>query len=517
MTDIRKILASDNSTKFFLVIGCLLYLPVLCLATKTGFAFIDDYESLEFPRNAFGSPQIFFDWILNRFSLAAVNLRWRPFYELEGTFRWAVLGNHPGLHHLYRVILRICTAILSAKIISMCSRDRSISTWLAPLALLLFLFFPNNPEARLVPLELPLVFFMCVYFGLLTHWYFLRHHESNVPNRQFIREVLGTAFAAAMMAASKEQGYALILPALLPVFLSHRSLRDRLITVGSLCLVFIWFAIKLRGLGAGEPFKTPHLITLLSNLFNPFRSRVWMAIFMIAFIAAITYMTRRLLKSWRNLDGVSLVYLFCIQAFVGYCFMFHLFPNSCIRYNYPAAWLMLFLLLLPACVPGEWKFLWQKKYVVCAVLFLVLASYRNFIFQFYSHYAVRSSENALIAEIIKVQSSGGTVWLKVTDEWTNSLKIRMNDFQKFVPADGSPLKLIGIDGQPEIGDYIVNPPESRSTDVVLYQTPAFPPSSAYLTLEKLNRWIAFGEHQAAIYDCGAPFGLDTSFSIVRRQ
>ena len=166
----------------FVAVPVLLYLPVLYYSLNTPFALVDDYRTWVFIR-IFDGFDIFYDWLSTEFlGYDWYDLRYRPFWEFYSAATWKVFGPVPWLHHLARWATHFgAVAAFAAAFLCFHPRNRDGNgnsaasrrlIRLLPLTALIYLwiFFPNQPAARLSPQEVQTVFFLalCVWMTALT-------------------------------------------------------------------------------------------------------------------------------------------------------------------------------------------------------------------------------------------------------------------------------------------------------------------------------------------------------------
>ena len=164
----------------FAVIPALLYLPVLYYSLDTPFALVDDYILWRFVK--------IFDWFdlwinVEFLGYDLEDPRYRPFWEFYTALTWKVFGTASWLHHLTRWAMHFgAVAAFAAAFLCFQRRnsrnDASDSAAphriirLLPLTTLVYLwiFFPNQPAAKLSPQETHTVFFLaiCVWMTALT-------------------------------------------------------------------------------------------------------------------------------------------------------------------------------------------------------------------------------------------------------------------------------------------------------------------------------------------------------------
>lgn len=151
----------------------LLFLPALYYALTTPFALIDDYAMSKVFMGIMDSREEFFRWLTD-LTYRDGEYRHRPFWEFYNAATWHVFGPVPWLHHLARWVIHFGAVFaFGAALLSFMpgrkGRD-GVGVWgigrllsLATLAYL-WIFFPNQPAARLAP---PGVY-MALFLGLCT-------------------------------------------------------------------------------------------------------------------------------------------------------------------------------------------------------------------------------------------------------------------------------------------------------------------------------------------------------------
>ncbi len=161
-------------------IPVLLYIPVLHYSLNTSFALVDDYIIWS-GLNIFNR---FYEWLSLEFlGYDWVDPRYRPFWEFYSGATWKVFGATPWLHHIARWAMHLgAVAAFAAAFLCFQRRNRRNRDGdsaasnriirLLPLTALVYLwiFFPNQPAAKLSPQEAHTVFFLaiCVWMTALT-------------------------------------------------------------------------------------------------------------------------------------------------------------------------------------------------------------------------------------------------------------------------------------------------------------------------------------------------------------
>ena len=183
----------DPAAIAFAAIPALLYLPVFYYSLDTPFALVDHYVEWVFLRIF----DHFNHWLYAEFVILGrsqhwldveylgrhwENFRYRPFWEFYIGATWKVFGTAAWLHHLARWAEHFA-AVAAFAAAYLCFQRRNKRNGngdgatssrlirLLPLAALvyLWLFFPNQPAARLQPNEVHTVFFLglCVWMTAL--------------------------------------------------------------------------------------------------------------------------------------------------------------------------------------------------------------------------------------------------------------------------------------------------------------------------------------------------------------
>ena len=177
----------DPAAITFIAIPVSLYLPVLYYSLTTPFALVDDYGTWRL--DMFHQ---FYQWVTGEF--LGYNWhgygydwydwygawRYRPFWEFYTGLTWNVFGATPWLHHLARWATHF-GAVGAFAAAFLCFERRNADSdgvasrrviRLMPLTALVYLwiFFPNQPAARLAPQEVHTVFFIgiCAWMAALT-------------------------------------------------------------------------------------------------------------------------------------------------------------------------------------------------------------------------------------------------------------------------------------------------------------------------------------------------------------
>ena len=272
----------DPATIAFAAIPAALYLPVLYYSLNTPFALVDDYVEWVFLRifdhfnhwlyielHIFGRSNHWLD--VELLGRHWQNLRYHPFWELYMGAAWKVFGPTPWLHYLARWVAHFCSVFAFAAAF-LCFQRRNVNgdsattrriIRLLPLTALVYLwiFFPNQPAARLAMHELHVVFFLGICAWVMAS---MIRRQSKPQNRR--SELLTyAAFCVGFcgIAWSKESNIAAALwlllsyYALLPIAALRRQAGSRISAVRALKGISVWKAL------GGLPLIAVFLHTLL--------------------------------------------------------------------------------------------------------------------------------------------------------------------------------------------------------------------------------------------------------------
>ena len=486
--------------------GLLLYLPAFLYAIKTGPALIDDYADAGY-LTIFSSLDNFRSFVSHNMNYH-IGGRWRPFYEFEVGLRWTLWGDTYSLHKTYRMAMRVAVSFFSAGLAPLLLRKSRHALLIQIGLFFTLLLFPNNPEARLAPQELPLVLFLSIfYYGVISCYVC----EPNDKTDGIVRQIFWIIIPALGMVSSKEPGFILVPPAIVTILLAKRPRTRRYLLSSILMVITGWCYVRLSRESShlGSIFELGTIGTFMSYVFNPFRSRVWMVIFCVLFVFSIVVMLRRALVLGYYSDKFTRVFFLMFTGWLLYSYLILFIPNLCLRYSFPVSWFTLILVTLPICCANEnWgnKLLGRAIFSLWAILTLLM--YQNYLFQFYSQYRFRKAEQSLVAAIDQIQRGGGVVWMENADEMSNSLNIAFcTDFSDRFALKRTPLKSIDAKNHPPPGSYVVNPTNSDGNDLEAYLPKETPVSTFYKAVDSLHTILSLGSAQAPLVDCGSPQGV----------
>lgn len=279
-----------------LAYAALLFGTTLWLSLGTPFRFIDDYGDWQ-AVSLFDSGS-FSRWFFGEF-LSGTPGRWRPGFTLFNAFSWRLFGPNPALHHLARIATTAATAAMSALFVRLSFR-RSLSRLsradrfaILAVPVLMILFWPNRPDARLAPQEVPSAFWLAAANLLL-----LLVARAGRNAGRAIRICLPAAFSASLLllAISKETNVA-VLPvfALAAAVLAFRGSLRTALPAGAASLAILGLSVRnvlaaMRGdgyahAGLSASAAVGNAISIVRDLFG-FPASVPLALVLLAGSAA---------------------------------------------------------------------------------------------------------------------------------------------------------------------------------------------------------------------------------------
>ena len=244
----------DPTTIAFAAIPALLYLPVLYYSLDTPFALQDDYI-------LWRSLTIFdflYEWLYAEFFRYDLDDgRFKPFWDFYHGATWRVFGPTPWLHHLMRWIEHFgAIAASAAAYLCFQRRNRNVDgatshrlVRLLPLAALVYLwiFFPNQPAARLSPNVVHSALFLAICAWMIALMLLRQRKPQSRRSALLIYGAFCVSFCGLVW--SKEPNIAAALwllisyYALLAIEALRRQAGSRISTVSALKGISVWKAL----------------------------------------------------------------------------------------------------------------------------------------------------------------------------------------------------------------------------------------------------------------------------------
>ena len=476
----------DPAAIAFAAIAVALYLPVLYYSLNTPFSLIDDYASWRFINifNRFspwlGSVLLGYDWGYDWYA----PWRHRPFWELYNALAWKIFGPVPWLHHLARWVEHFgAVAAFAAAFLCFRRRNGNVNgdgaasrrlIRLLPLTALayLWLFYPNQPAARLAPQEVHTVFFLgiCAWTIALM---LLRHGKAQSRRSDLL---IYAAFCIGFcgVAWSKEANVAAALWLLLAYFAlpviealrrqdgsrisAARALKTISLwkTLGGLPLIAItlqsmvkvYFASQVGGYGAEA--VTPELLMtnaawIASDLFQLHTSPIIAIGLALISAALLLFVAVNIAK--RRLSDDLIFMLFLLGLFAILYLILCAPPHQALRYWHIL--IPLFTTLLAFSIKFMLEFAARFNFaripihprnlaayaLTAFIAFFVCCNYYNFLNQTVVQHIARHNEANLIAEITRLLDSEKYVHISSANPHGHSeyLALLILYYQEFLP------------------------------------------------------------------------------------
>jgi hypothetical protein len=329
----------------------------------------------------------------------------------------------------------------------------------------IYLFYPNNPEARLGPQELEIVFFLSALLFFISKLVLQKNGNIQQLSRvDYIAMLLSFAF----LAGSKEPCIVLTFASLCFILMLNLTWKGFL-RILPFVVVFVFSFLKIytssKAGGYGTTSLTYELIKsnftwYSERLFLLDTSKVFIVLFICPIILYFQAKVRRLrinLKerpavphkrfcllhirdSIRNVllyDKGFVFYVFVVLNFLAFFIVTLTFWAKVHRYFYPLVYILALLIGLSLThdlqhYKGRRKFALVVVVITCAFYF-ISANYYNFVYQFASQYSVRTTEQNMLAEVTRLRNQNKTVYIyyPVWDEYEYEIANYFNSYLPF--------------------------------------------------------------------------------------
>ena len=491
----------DPAAIAFAAIPALLYLPVLHYSLNTPFSLVDDYVEWVFLRifdhfnhwlyvelHIFGRSNHWLD--LELLGRHWQNLRYHPFWELYMGASWKVFGPTPWPHYLARWTAHFCSVFAFAAAF-LCFQRRSGNAAgatpsrlirLLPLTALayLWLFFPNQPAARLAMHELHAALFLGVCAGVTA--LMIRQQGKPQSRRSALLTYAAFCIGFCGLAWSKEANIAGVLWmliayfALLPIEAMRRQRQDgaRASALSALKAISLWKALgglpliavflhtlvkvhyvsQLGGYGAGT--VTPKLfadnaVWIAADLFQVHTSPIIAAA--LALLSAALLLSVAVNIAKKRFSDELIFTLFLLGLFASLYLILCASWTQILRYGYIL--IPLFTTLLAFSIKFMLEFAaahWRPKradgfnlaripplpsqslaaYALTAfIAFFICCNYYNFLYQTIVQHIARHNDAKLIAETTRLLDQNQ--YIQVLDaKYANGYEL-ITYFQDFLP------------------------------------------------------------------------------------
>jgi len=445
---------------WWIILLILLQIPAVNFALHTPFALIDDYRESLFIIN-FSSWHNFIQREKNAITTFTTP-RFRPMQNVFRLGNYGILGNNPRLHHILMLLMKVAIAFFSCKCLRLIFRGKPAFRASIAVFLSLFLFYPNNPEARLCVPELYLVLFFSIHIFFMYRMFYSR----NKGTVSFLLNYIFLLLSYILFMWSKETSITFGFVSICFLLIFARSWKHFVLIV-PFAVVFAHLTAKIISIknmaGYGTAPITIDLILKNALFYRKtvflWNTSIWIAFFLVAGVLTLIFLTVR--KLWiirqRGINSVPEAIrhnprvafaLLLLANFVG-CFGFtFLFWIKVLRYAYPAGYLLLMLVAVSSgwiaevyyrkagskTIISGGKRSWSIRlcgviiFVICS--YYVLVNYHNFLAQYVVQHVVRSNEKRLLDKTYQLLKKGKRVCVIGEGESFNNLT---NYFRNFLP------------------------------------------------------------------------------------
>ncbi len=442
----------------FYSLFALLLLPAIWYSLNTPFALIDDYGDW-LTINEFASLSAVSDWFRKLF-LYYGHGRFHPFFSIYHAMTWVVLGPRPLLHHLVRLLVKFAVVYFSLKMFLYFTKDKLRTFNAGVFAFLsIYLFFPNNPEARLSPLELEGVFFLSATIFFLCKLLMIKDGDIS---RLSIFNYIGLLLSFVFLCFAKEPFIVLALVCLsFTIILNLRA--KAFFRLLPFVAVFIFDYCKISAAFKGGGYGVSHVDfnSMVSNFFCYAKHLSLIntsVIFTVMFVLPVLYYmckkTIDIRKQLRTkpvileqcpyslmhfrdrLTGMLLYdkeftfYVFLLLNFLAFYAIALTFWTQEIRYFYPLVYILALLIGISIVQSLQlWKH--SKKFtlvVIISSLYFVSVNYYHFLYQFACQYVARNTERRMLTEVTGLLEQNRKVCIVVDSEYEDKVVTYFNQY-----------------------------------------------------------------------------------------
>ena len=467
----------DPAAIVFAAIPVLLYIPVLYYSLNTPFALVDDYIVWRGIRIFDWWPSGFYVWInMEFFGYDWADPRYRPFWEFYSGSTWRVFGATPWLHHIARWAMHLGAVVaFAAAFLCFQRRNRDSDSApsnriipLLPLTMLvyLWLFFPNQPAAKLSPQEVQTVFFLGICAWMMALMLLRQDRAQSRRSALLIYAAFCAGFCGLMWTKETNIVAALWLLvsfyALPPIAALRRQDGARISAVRALKGIGIWKALGGLPLIAvflhtlikvyvisqvgeyGRASLTPELIAgnavwIAEGLFQVHTSLIITAGLALLSAALLLFVAVNIAK--KRFSDELVFTLFLLGIFASLYLILCASPYQALRYWYvliPVFTALLafsakFILEFAAGFHSARAFTHPRNLAAYAltgfIAFFVCCNYYNFLYQTAVQHISRHNEANLIAEMTRLLAQGRHVQiLDISPGYTYELAIYFHEY-----------------------------------------------------------------------------------------
>jgi hypothetical protein len=491
-----------------LALLCLGLLPVWALAIQTPFRLIDDYGAV-FAVQRLGVT----GFLRDSFSLAVNPVRFRPTHDLGQLLCYWLFSTNAALHHVMRLLMKLAAFAalwaVALRAIEGASGHRLATGERRPLmalAVALFFYFPNNPEARLAPQELATILY---FVGALFFMGWTRRGLG-----RSLADFLGfVCFTLALW--SKEPNFITATPLLAVAAADHTARGGALWKRTSWLLAYlaVWVhaALKAAVMNAAGYGRSPLSWAPVMAMLRELPQRILLSA--AAAWIPILFLTGVMLFAWFHLrrapEGrlrAGLPFWMLLASLAALLLMW----APVLRYAAPAvAFLVLvtvigFGSLLSFSPTPRGRGLGSIALSALAVL-MAATNYRDMVAQFSVQYVAGHTEEAVLSMVERIMSQepARSIHVAPVSEYEYRLGVYFNEHRLFFAGRSTPVRVLRApDGVPA-GGYLVGRQVPEGFAQVLRMDVA-PSPSILGTAESVARAARMGAPlPAVVLDAGA--------------
>jgi hypothetical protein len=439
----------------FFTFPVLLLLPALWYSLNTPFALVDDYGMsciIEWLHGGFS------DWLKSAFAGDAGG-RYRPLFELYNFLSWWIIGPRPAWHHAARWLIQLVSLFFLIRTITYWKQDngdakgsnkrKSIDYYLCILVTIyIFMFFPNQPAARLGPQEVNTVFFLTLANLTLARMFYER--SMNAPAIGW-KTLLMFMISCAGLSLSKEVNVgllALFLFTLPFLFIGNLLSKRFLVTFGSQLLLLLFTVIRVRAAAGGSDYgKAPLSWDLFYGnaqwithcIFETWTSR-WVSLTMVCVLSVLLYNSFQSLRN-KKLPKESLFTLFLYIEFLVLFATFCTSWTQAIRYWYPLVPVLALLMafgfrcILRGSKESPWGLNGMRFAAMLFLIFFALVNYYSLLTQYAVQHNIRQVEKKMLDRVTERILAGDPFTIHY-DSSTDEIELMAHSqiyFTRFLP------------------------------------------------------------------------------------
>ncbi|MDB9772767.1 hypothetical protein OAC11_08200 [Alphaproteobacteria bacterium] len=421
-----------------------LLIPVYYLSLTTPFRLIDDYSIWTIETN-------FFKYL--SFSKEG---RYLPVFDLLNEISWSLFRTDYSLHHLSRLIIKLITFLLifrlGQELIPLKSKRHE---WISLVFVFaVYFFYPNNPEARLAPQELPGSFFM-----LLSTYFILTSHLN-------LKKIIFSLTGFIGFILVKESN--IIIGFILLIFVTYRlfySPRYKYWLIPFFLIfihTFVTIFLKTMTGGYGQSEITiilvgENLYSLLKFILLPGNSfDLFTFLFLLTAPAFVVLKTFPILK--KQITSLNFLtsnkeFVLIILMFLAAVFTFSLSWSSVLRYAYLPTIIfhLIIFLSLRYIFSNYWSDSFFSKIHYFSLIFVFMV-YPNFHYQFFLQNIAGKHENRLLS-VIESKVNDGSLFLRDRGEYSNKILTYFTSYREFFFPERSVLNISYEKPREESKDY----------------------------------------------------------------